>query len=116
MASPQKPPTLYFLQASRFIRIAWLLTELSIPYESIFFPRVNNKAPDEFKGRGGNPLGKARTLVDGDLTLGESGAITEYMKSFFWSIFTLLMYSFVDAFYPFSSLLPTPFSPSIHVP
>ncbi|KAF8865765.1 hypothetical protein BDZ45DRAFT_720504 [Acephala macrosclerotiorum] len=71
--------TLYFLQASRSIRIAWLLEELSLPYESIFFPRENNKAPADFKSRSGNTLGKAPSLTDGSLTMNESGAITEYL-------------------------------------
>ena len=70
--------TLYFLQASRSIRIAWLLEELNLKYESIFFPRVNNKAPEGFKEKSGNPLGKAPCLKDSGLTISESGAITEY--------------------------------------
>jgi len=74
--------TLYFLQASRSIRIAWLLEELSLPYTSIFFPRENNKAPSAFKSESGNKLGKAPCLKDGSLTIGESGAITEYIFSY----------------------------------
>ncbi|KUJ20002.1 thioredoxin-like protein [Mollisia scopiformis] len=79
--SHPKPPniTLYFLQSSRSIRTAWLLEELSLPYTSIFFPRINNKAPPDFASRSGNSLGKAPTLVDGDITLCESGAIAEYL-------------------------------------
>lgn len=71
--------TLYFLQASRSIRIAWLLEELGLPYTSIFFPRENNKAPADFKQISGNALGKAPVLKDGNLMLTESGAITEYV-------------------------------------
>jgi len=71
--------TLYFLQASRSIRVAWLLEELSLPYKSIYFDRENNKAPAEFKTESGNPLGKAPVLKDGDLTITESGAIVEYL-------------------------------------
>lgn len=37
------------------------------------------KAPDDFKSNTGNPLGKAPSLQDGDLTIYESGAITEYL-------------------------------------
>lgn len=73
--------TLSFLQALRSIRIAWLLEELSLPYESIFYPRVNNKAPAEYKEESGNSLGKAPVLKDGDLSLVESGAITDYAPS-----------------------------------
>ncbi len=74
--------TLYFLQASRSIRIAWLLEELGLEYKNVFFPRENNKAPADFKTQSGNTLGKAPCLKDGGLTIGESGAITEYVSSF----------------------------------
>jgi glutathione S-transferase len=70
--------TLYFLQASRSIRIAWLLEELGLPYDVKFWDRDDNKnAPAGFKAECGNPLGKAPTLKDGDMTICESGAITE---------------------------------------
>jgi len=69
--------TVYFLQASRSIRIVWLLEELGLPYELEFSDRVNQKAPDDFKQKSGNPLGKFPTLKDGDVTIWESGAITE---------------------------------------
>lgn len=72
------PITLHFLQASRSIRIAWLLSELNLDYTVNFADRKSNmKAPDEFKTSTGNPLGKAPSLKDGDLTINESGAITE---------------------------------------
>ena len=71
--------TLYFLQASRSIRIAWLLEALSLPYKSVFFPRINNKAPADFRERSGNSLGKAPVLREGELVLAESGAVTEYV-------------------------------------
>jgi glutathione S-transferase len=82
-----KPPTpditLYFLQSSRSIRIAWLLEELNLPYKSIFFPRENNKAPSDFKERSGNRLGKAPCLRDGEnVVVWESGAISEYVLPF----------------------------------
>lgn len=52
-------------------------------YESVFFPRENNKAPGDFKQRSGHSLGKAPVLVDSSpgqtVTLKESGAITEYL-------------------------------------
>jgi glutathione S-transferase len=72
------PITLWFLQASRSIRIAWLLEELHLDYDVKFFDRMKNmKAPPEFKESCGSPLGKAPTLKDGDLIIYESGAITE---------------------------------------
>jgi hypothetical protein len=77
---PQTPDiTLYFLQSSRSIRIAWLLEELKLPYRSIFFPRENNKAPGDFKEKSGNTLGKAPSLRDGEVVVWESGAISEYV-------------------------------------
>lgn len=69
--------TVYFLQASRSIRTVWLLEELGLPYNIEFADRVKQKAPDDFKKKSGNPLGKFPTLKDGDLTVLESGAITE---------------------------------------
>jgi glutathione S-transferase len=71
--------TLWFLQASRCIRTAWLLEELGLDYELKFSDRVNQKAPEEFKLASGNPLGKFPTLKDGNLTVYESGAISEYV-------------------------------------
>lgn len=71
--------TLFFLQASRSIRPAWLLEELGTPYKVEFANRQNQKAPPEFKGKSGNPLGKFPTLQDGELTIHESGAIIEYL-------------------------------------
>lgn len=73
--------TLYFLQASRCIRSAWLLEELGLDYELKFADRVNQKAPDEFKLASGNPLGKFPTLKDGDLVIYESGNINECVVS-----------------------------------
>jgi glutathione S-transferase len=73
------PITLHFLQASRSIRIAWLLSELNLDYAINFADRKSNlKAPEEFKASTGNPLGKSPSLQDGDVTVYESGAITEY--------------------------------------
>jgi glutathione S-transferase len=73
------PVILYFLQASRSIRIAWLLEELELPYSIEFWDRVNNQAPQAFREACGNPLGKSPTIKDGDLTIYESGAIAEYL-------------------------------------
>lgn len=72
--------TLWFLQASRCIRTAWLLEELGLDYTLKFSDRVNQKAPEEFKINSGNPLGKFPTIQDGSLTVYESGAINEYVE------------------------------------
>lgn len=71
--------TLYFLQASRSIRIAWLLEELGLSYKLETYDReATGLAPTSFKRSCGTLLGKAPVLKDGDLVLQESGAITEY--------------------------------------
>nr|OQO32083.1 hypothetical protein B0A51_00621 [Rachicladosporium sp. CCFEE 5018] len=70
--------TLYFLQASRCIRSAWLLEELGLDYTVKFAPRENGAAPPAFKKEAGG-LGKFPMLIDGDLTLAESGNIAEYL-------------------------------------
>ncbi|KAM3420204.1 hypothetical protein BST61_g3495 [Cercospora zeina] len=73
------PIKLYFLQASRCIRVAWNLCELGISdYEVKFAPRVNNAAPADFKQAAGG-LGKFPTLVDADQVFYESGNICEYL-------------------------------------
>lgn len=72
-----KPVTLWFLQASRSIRTAWLLEELGVPYEVEFADRVSQKAPQEFKDKSGNPLGKFPSITDNGVNVYESGAITE---------------------------------------
>jgi glutathione S-transferase len=73
------PITLWFLQASRSIRTAWLLEELELDYTLKFSDRENGLAPKDFKTASQNLLGKFPTLQDGDLTIGESGAINEYI-------------------------------------
>ena len=73
------PVTLYFLQSSRAIRIAWLLEELSLDYELVYSERDPSTAlaPAEFARKIGTPLGKSPTIKHGDLVLSESGAISE---------------------------------------
>jgi glutathione S-transferase len=70
--------TLDFLQASRAIRIAWLLEELNLPYKIVSSPRASNGlAPPEFAKKIGTKLGKSPVIDDGGLIIQESGAITE---------------------------------------
>ena len=68
--------TLYFAPRTRSVRIVWLFEELGLPYELIreeFIPT----AKDFFSQK--TPTGKFPTLIDGDVVMCESGAITEYI-------------------------------------
>lgn len=82
---PPQPPrlTLFFLNASRSIRIAFLLEALNLPYKLVSANRAQNGlAPPEFKQQirdAGQPLGKSPTLKDGELIVTESGAVMEYL-------------------------------------
>lgn len=71
------PFTLYFLQASRSIRTAWQLEELGLDYDVKFSERDGKGASQAFKKESGDALGKFPLLVDGDLSIAESGAICE---------------------------------------
>ncbi len=68
--------TLYHSPLSRSLRIVWLLEELGLPYD---LKRIElaSPAPRPFVQK--TPSGKVPTLVDGDVTLFESGAILEYL-------------------------------------
>lgn len=93
--TPTRQPqiTLYFLQCSRSIRIAWLLEELGLPYEVKFYERdkkslggvgiatagAGTGTGASFEKESGGTMGKAPVLVDGELVVQESGAITEYL-------------------------------------
>lgn len=78
MAQQFPEVTLYFLGASRAIRIAWLLEELTLPYNLVSSQRApNGLAPPEFKAQIPTKLGKSPTIKDGSLVIQESGAIVE---------------------------------------
>jgi glutathione S-transferase len=67
---------LYFAPLTRSVRILWLLEELGLPYE---LHRVPFKPPTtRFFGQD-TPTRKLPTIVDGDVTMCESGAIAEYI-------------------------------------
>jgi len=71
---------LYHLNDSRSQRILWLMEELEIPYEIKKYQRTKEgSAPKELENV--HPLGTAPVIVDGSITLGESGAIVEYLIS-----------------------------------
>ncbi len=69
---------LHFAPNSRAVRILWLLEELGLPYD------LNKMAfhPKDLKSdahRARHPLGRIPVLDDGDISIFESGAITEYI-------------------------------------
>jgi glutathione S-transferase len=66
---------LYHAKLTRSMRILWLLEELGLPYqlETVAF------VPPSTPFAQATPSGKFPTLVDGDVTLFESGAILEYV-------------------------------------
>ena len=71
--------TVHHLENSRSQRILWLLEELGVEYELKRYGRdkETSLAPPELQEI--HPLGKAPIVVDGDVTMAESGAIIEYL-------------------------------------
>ena len=69
----------HHLNNSRSQRILWLLEELGLEYEVKRYERDRKTmlAPPEL--RQVHPLGKSPVVVDGDVTLAESGAVLEYL-------------------------------------
>jgi glutathione S-transferase len=67
---------LYFAPRTRAVRILWLLEELGLPYE---LERVEFLPPAKNFFAQQTPTGKLPTIVDGDVTMSESGAIVEYI-------------------------------------
>jgi glutathione S-transferase len=71
--------TVHHLGISQSERIVWLCEELGLDYELKRYDRRadNRLAPDEYKAL--HPMGIAPVITDGDLALGESGAICDYI-------------------------------------
>ena len=71
--------TIHHLNKSRSKRVIWLLEELEMPYNIVEHQRdpMTNLSPESLKLI--HPLAKAPVIVDGDVTLCESGAIMEYI-------------------------------------
>jgi glutathione S-transferase len=71
--------TVHHLNKSRSKRILWLLEELQMPYQLVQHQRdeQTHLAPASLKAI--HPLAKAPIIVEGDLTLCESGAVVEYI-------------------------------------
>ncbi|CCG83332.1 Glutathione S-transferase III [Taphrina deformans PYCC 5710] len=68
---------IHHLENSRSFRVVWLLNELEMPYELRTYPRLDNRAPPDFKRL--NALGKAPVLEDGGKQVLESGNIVAYL-------------------------------------
>jgi glutathione S-transferase len=71
--------TVHHLGISQSERIVWLCEELELDYELKRYDRRadNRLAPDDYKAL--HPMGIAPVITDGDLVLGESGAICDYI-------------------------------------
>jgi glutathione S-transferase len=69
----------HHLNNSRSQRILWLIEELGVDYEIVFYQRdaTTRLAPDSLKAI--HPLGKSPVITDQDKTVAESGAIIEYL-------------------------------------
>jgi glutathione S-transferase len=73
--------TVHHLGISQSERIVWLCEELELDYTFKRYDRRadNRLAPDEYKAL--HPMGIAPVITDGDLVLGESGAICDYIDA-----------------------------------
>jgi glutathione S-transferase len=71
--------TVHHLRRSQSERIVWLCEELGLSYELRCYDRNKTDllAPPSYKAL--HPMGIAPVISDGDLILGESGAIVEYL-------------------------------------
>ncbi|MGQ0618960.1 MAG: glutathione S-transferase [Panacagrimonas sp.] len=71
--------TVHHLNNSRSQRVLWLLEELGVPYEVKRYERDAGTmlAPPELKRV--HPLGKSPVIADGEVTVAESGAISDYL-------------------------------------
>src|SRR5476651_2600690 len=69
----------HHLNNSRSQRVLWLLEELGVPYEVQRYERDAKTmlAPPSLLAV--HPLGKSPVIVDGTVTVAESGAIVEYL-------------------------------------
>lgn len=71
--------TIHHLGVSQSDRIVWLMEELGLPYELKWYDRgADFLSPPEYRAL--HPAGTAPVITDGDLVLGESTAIVEYIS------------------------------------
>jgi glutathione S-transferase len=68
--------TLYYAPRTRAVRVRWLLEELEVPYR---LERVAFVVPSGGFFAQATPSGKVPVLEDDGVTIGESGAIVEYV-------------------------------------
>lgn len=73
--------TVHHLGISQSERIVWLCEELGLDYAVQRYERRrdNNRAPDEYKAL--HSMGIAPVITDGDLVLGECGAVATMSAS-----------------------------------
>jgi glutathione S-transferase len=73
------PITVHHLGVSQSERVVWVCEELGIDYRLVTYARdpETRMAPADYKAL--HPMGTAPVLSDGDVVLGESGAIVEYI-------------------------------------
>lgn len=69
--------TVHHLAKSQSERIVWLCEELGLAYELKRYERAPVMAPADYKAL--HPMGIAPVITDGDVVLGESGAIMDYI-------------------------------------
>jgi glutathione S-transferase len=79
MAYNARMIVVHHLNNSRSQRVLWLLEELGVPYEVIRYERDAKTmlAPPALLAI--HPLGKSPIIVDGGVTVAESGAVVEYL-------------------------------------
>ena len=75
--------TIHHLLTSQSERIIWLMEELGLPYELKSYPRDPQTRMAHPKFRELHPLGQAPVIQDGDVTLAESLAITQYILALY---------------------------------
>ncbi|NUU04082.1 glutathione S-transferase family protein [Herbaspirillum robiniae] len=75
--------TIHHLGVSQSERIVWLCEELALPYELVRYTRdaVTRLSPPALRQL--HPLGAAPVIQDGELMLGESAAIVDYILAKF---------------------------------
>jgi glutathione S-transferase len=71
--------TIHHLNTSQSERVVWLCEELGIDYKLVHHQRdpVTRLAPPALRAL--TPMGTAPVMEDGDIVMGESGAIVEYI-------------------------------------